>query len=105
MPRAAGETLVQNAARRRAGPGVLPVLIPASFVAVMGLMYLFVPQRRPGGRHGRFTIVFAGVLVSAILAYIAFTAGGIWLPVLLVQSGAVLIKALLNLRAPDEGEE
>lgn len=81
------------------------MIIPASFVAVMGLFYVFAPQTRPVRRQSRSMVIFAGALVAAVLVYIASITGGIWAILLLVEALAVLVKTVLNLRSHRREDE
>jgi fatty acid desaturase len=62
----------------------------------MGIMYMFAPQSRPARRQSRSLVIFAGLLVAAVLVYIATVIGGIWAVLLLIESLGVAVKVVLN---------
>ncbi|MDP2872358.1 MAG: hypothetical protein Q8P31_07475 [Bacillota bacterium] len=81
------------------------MLIPITFVALMGALYLYTPPTRSGRRGGRSMTVFAGVLVAAILVYISLTERDWWSIPLQIEAAAVLVKAIVNSRVTSEEKE
>jgi hypothetical protein len=80
------------------------LVIPIVFIAMMGLLYVFAPQTRSRGTYGRVMSVGAGVMVAALLSFIALsrwslsTAWTVASGLLLLEAAAVLIKSILKLR-------